>query len=689
MQMAILPFIITAFLSAFLLFQVQPLMGKALLPWFGGTSLVWTTCMMFFQALLLAGYGYAHLLIVHLKPLAQWTVHLLVMLIGILFSSLLPDPGYQPTGAEPPALHLLTILAVHVGAPFFALSSTAPLVQAWFLGRFPKRSPYPLYAVSNVGSLFGVLSYPFLFEPLLPLSTQERLWQAGYVVYFGLFAICGGLYWRFAKQRALPEDQEEAPPLDTDDSDSPRHPYGLWLALSACGSALLLSTTDQISQDVAASPLFWVVPLCLFLITFILCFADESLYRRTLWLSLLPVAILFVGGQLFFGGGWPVWVQLILYASTLFIGCMVCHGELAGLKPAPGQLSRYYFIISLGGVSGGIFVALVAPFIFPDLWEYPLGWLALYSLVLSVRYKEAGFAFFKGRARLFWVAFGAGWLLAAVVFIGDVLFDHREAYVTTRTFFGRVAVFRNRQKRCLYHGRIRHGCQWNDPQRALDATTYYGPDTGISVAFGAYRDIEQPPSIRFGVVGLGIGTAAVFADRDDVVRFFELDSEVLRFANDHFSYLAKAPAAIETVIGDGRLSLEAEQNRGEKQYDILALDAFAGDAVPLHLLTREAFELYFSRLKKDGILVANISNHHVRLESLMLGLARALNKEVVLISGQDDWTRMLYGSSWIIMTANRRVIRAIRENGLNKAWPEAHSEPLLFTDQYSNLLSLF
>jgi hypothetical protein len=689
--MAAISFVTTAFISAFLLFQVQPFIGKALLPWFGGTPLVWTTCMMFFQTLLLLGYAYAHLVITRLRPFSQWLLHLSVMASGFLFAPLLPHQSYAPTGAEQPTLHLIQILVVHAGVPFFALSATAPLVQAWFRGRFRERSPYPLYAVSNAGSLAGVLSYPFVIEPLLPLSTQGDVWRAGYLVYMLSLGTAGFLFWRGNRTRHSREAPENKTPRVEVPTTGSKSPLAAWLILSACGVVLLLATTDQISQDVAATPLFWVVPLCLYLLSFILCFAEAHLYCRQLWLSLLPIAVTATGVQLFMGGGWSVSLQLGVYAVSLFIGCMVAHGELAALKPAAGQLTRYYLVISIGGAAGGVLVAVVAPLLFPDMWEYALGWVVLYSTVIRRRYQEVDLAFLKGRSRLFWLIFGVGWMLSVLIFLGDVIFDHREAHVTTRTFFGRVAVFKNRQKRCLYHGRIRHGCQWNDPAREMDANTYYGPDSGINVAHRIYRRLLFETSvkpIRIGVLGLGVGTAAIFGQKGDHIRFFELDAEVLRFAQTHFSYLSNSPATTDVIIGDGRLSLEKEAAIGMPRYDILTLDAFQGDAIPLHLLTKEAFQLYWKRLKQNGLLVVNISNRHVRLIPLMLGLSKAMKKRILLVEGKSDWYNLFYSNSWIIMTDNQAVLDAVQKEGADTPWPEDLSCPILFTDQYSNLLSL-
>ncbi len=681
--MIIISYVVTSLFGAFLLFQIQPMVGKSLLPWFGGAPLVWTTCMMFFQALLLGGYAYAHLVINRLPRRRQPFVHLVVLAAGIAFGRVLPAPVWAPTGVEQPALHLLLILAANVAVPFFALSATQPLLQSWFHGIYPNRSPYPLYAVSNTGSLLAVMTYPFLFEPLLPLPRQETLWFVAFLAFCGGCALCGIGFWRYRKRTS------SAPPAAVVPAGSPPEAGGrlwAWLGFSACGSALLLTTTDQASQDIAATPLFWVMPLGLYLVSFIICFARDSFYRRGFWLKALPAAVLLLAAERLTDGA-PTF-DLVVYGVTLFIGCMVCHGELARLRPDAGQLTRFYFALSVGGAAGGLFTALIAPLIFPGLWEFALCWVALCSLVLLLSYREGQLAIPTREARLRLAAHSLAWVVAAGILTSDVVVDRRGTEQTFRNFFGRLAVTRNPRKRCLYHGMIQHGCQWRDPALAMEPTTYYGPDSGVGVGTRALRRIRPGAPLRMGVVGLGIGTSAAWGEAGDTVRFYELDPAVVTVAKDRFSYLENAEAKVRIVIGDARISLEREVAAGDAPLDLLVLDAFSGDAIPIHLLTREAFDTYWRRLSPGGILAIHISNQHFNLEPLVLGLSRGAGKAALHLETEEDAARLTYASTWVIVTGNPEAVGAVRALGYDRPWPREHAEPIVFTDQFSNLLSL-
>ncbi len=688
-ESTVLIYVITSFISAVLLFQVEPLIGKSLLPWFGGNPSVWTTCLMFFQAMMLGGYAYAHLVITKLGPRAQVVVHLAVLTAGFAFARVLPTEDWMPTGQEQPLAHLLTVLLVHVGVPFFALSATAPLLQSWFFAKHPGRSPYPLYAVSNAGSLLALLAYPFVVEPLWPLSTQETIWFAGYWVFFAGCAFCSLSNWRGGSGIPL---------VVSNDKDEDRTgnrgagSWWKWVGLSALGSMLLVTTSAQISLDIAALPLFWVAPLGIYLLSFILCFARDELYNSRVWLYVLPLAVLGVAAQLLFGSLMPVAVQLAIYAVTLFIGCMVCHGELARRRPAASRLTGYYLAVSVGGVAGGAFVAVVAPFLFPGMWEYSLGWLGLYTLVLVLLGQEDSLSFQRRRFNLLRVLLGAGWLVAAICFTADLVIDQRGAVTTSRGFFGRLSVSRKRDSQCLYHGSIQHGCQWSDVERAFEPTTYYGAGSGVGVAVEVLRDRDatgQGNPLRIGVAGLGVGTCAAWGEEGDTVRFYEIDPDVARLARSHFTYLRDASAEVEVVVGDARLTLEQEANSGrEPQLDLLVLDAFSSDAIPLHLLTREAFATYWRRIKPRGILAAHISNKHIDLEPLLLGLSAEAGREAMMIHDEDDPASMSYKCTWVLVTGNTDLSEAVRSSGHVDPWPEEYSEPVVFTDQHSNLLEL-
>lgn len=680
-------FIITSLLSAFLLFLVQPMVGKAFLPWFGGASLVWTTCLMFFQLLVLLGYGYAHLVVTRWSAKGQVVVHGAVLVAGAVLAHILPSPDLAPTGETQPTLYLLSLLARHVGFPFFALSATAPLVQSWYYRALPGRSPYPLYAVSNAGSLAALLSYPFVVEPLLPLPGQETAWFVGFIGFAVCCAACGLLQLR-----------QPAPPVGTDASETDEETpvesdagFWTWAAYAACGSVLLLTTTDQLSQDLAASPLFWVMPLSLYLVSFIICFARKPLYQRAFWTIVLLPAMALLAVQRICGAAWPVTVQLLTLGVTLFVGCMVCHGELSRLRPAPGQLTRFYLALSLGGALGGVVVAVAAPLLFPGLWEFGLGWLAVSSLVLVRWYRETRRTFSEPRSNRRLAVLSIAWLLSAVIFVTDVVVDARGATRVYRNFYGRLAVTQTRLKTCLFHGDIQHGCEWRDPERAAEPTTYYGVDSGVGVAVRALRFEKQvlPRALQIGVVGLGVGTSAAWATAGDTIRFYELNPLVVRLAETAFSYLSGTDAAVEIVVGDARLSLAREADEGgHPRFDLLVLDAFSGDAIPLHLLTREAFRVYQRRLSKDGVLAIHVSNQHVRLEPLVLGLATDAGLWVRFIENQNDAENLVYASSWVLVSGNASLLDEIDRKNESAPWPDEHGPPLLFTDRFSNLLEL-
>ncbi|MCP4676978.1 MAG: ferrichrome ABC transporter permease [Deltaproteobacteria bacterium] len=682
-------YVITSFISAVLLFQVEPLIGKSLLPWFGGSPSVWTTCLMFFQAIMLGGYAYAHLAATKLGPRAQVVVHLAVLTAGLAFARVLPTDDWRPMGQESPLVHLLVVLIVHVGVPFFALSATAPLLQSWFFAKHPGRSPYPLYAVSNAGSLLALIGYPLVMEPLWPLRSQETIWFVGYLVFFAGCAFCSISNWR--------GDARAFSVVSKDEAQEKTGPHSAgswwkWVGLSALGSMLLVSTSAQISQDIAALPLFWVVPLGIYLLSFILCFARDELYNSRVWLTVLPLAVLGVAAQLLFGGLMPVTIQLAIYAATLFIGCMVCHGELAHRRPAASRLTSYYLAVSVGGVVGGAFVAVVAPFLFPGMWEYSLGWLGLYTLVLVLLGQEESLSFHLKRFSLIRVLLGAGWLVAAICFSADLVVDQRGAVVTSRGFFGRLSVSRKRDRQCLWSGSIQHGCQWLDVELAFEPTTYFGTESGVGVAVETMRGRDaagQSRPLRIGVVGLGVGTCAAWGEEGDTVRFYEIDPEVVRLARTHFTYLRDASAEVEIVVGDARLTLEQEVTTGrEPLLDLLVLDAFSSDAIPLHLLTREAFAAYWKRIKPGGILAAHISNQHIDFEPLLLGLSAEAGREALLVHAEDDPESMSYRCTWVLVTGNADLAKSIRSGGHADPWPEEYSEPVVFTDQHSNLLRL-
>ncbi len=677
-------FAAASFFGAFLLFVMQPMTAKALLPWFGGTPLVWTVCMMFFQGVLLLGYLYAHLLCTRIPRRAAPALHVFVVGVGAFFTRLLPTPDLAPVGDASPLLGLLHILAVRVGLPFFVLSATSPLVQAWFHRCAAGKSPYRLYAVSNIGSIGAVALYPFVIEPLLPLGAQERLFQIGYWVFSSVLLGAAVLVFRArSDETAL----DVAPHLDDGDREGGR-PWE-WVFLSAAGVMLLLATTEQISRNLAVSSVFWMLPLCLYLLSFVVCFRKESTVLRSVRPFLLPVAAILVGVQLFVGHRFPVPVQWMIYLVTLFIGCLVCHGVLFDARPAAKRLTSFYLFISFGGAIGGIFVGAVAPRVFPLMWEYPLSWAGLAVFLVLRETRASDTAFMPAEKKRALGALSLAALVAVTCLLTDVLVNRRDASVSVRSFFGRLAIYKSSKYMCLYHGVIRHGCQWRDPERRMQPTTYFGPASGIGVSVRALREARKDTAnsgLDIGVVGLGVGTSAAWGRAGDRIRFFEIDEKVKELAERYFTYLAKTEAAVDTVIGDGRLSLEREaEAKNVPKYDLLVIDAFSGDAIPLHLLTEEAFALYRSRIKSSGVLAMHVSNRFLKLAPLVFGLAQKADMQAMLIDTDDVLEDLVYGSTWVVMTDDPRTESLVR--ALARVQPPP-TKTVVFTDRFSNLIDL-
>ena len=678
----------TILLSAFLLFQVQPVIAKIILPWFGGSAAVWTTCLLFFQVVLLLGYLYAHLLARYLKPRVQTRVHVVLLLASVLALRVYPNASWKPSGAGDPALGILGLLAVAVGLPYFLLSSTGPLLQAWCARQFHGAVPYRLYALSNAGSMFALLSYPFLLEPVCTTHQQAAFWSAAYGAFLVL-CVWTAIRAGRASQTAPPEPASETAALNG--KPRPRQ-YAFWLLLPACASVLLLAISNHINQNVAAIPFLWVLPLSLYLLSFILCFDGRGWFRYRRF-PYLPLMAVFVGGMAVALDGLenaPIAFVAGLFALGLFACCMVCHGELTLLKPHPRFLTQFYLTIAAGGALGGLLVGFVAPRLFHSNYELELGmafcavialaaladrpspdWMrhllpGLELLPASLASLLAGFLGFLYRDRLLaavhWAAgrfhweptrnFDAcllllvllwlvgillvlkrgvrlGWVplqgvrpfaveMLALMLIGYLGYEVGHANTgyrkMVRNFYGALKVVDTGSPedldstRGLLHGTINHGEQFMNPARRRLPTTYYSEESGIGIAI---RDKQQSPGgMRVGVIGLGTGTTAAYGRAGDYYRFYEINPQVRAIAETEFTFLADCPCRVETAIGDARLSLERE---APQNFDVLAVDAFSGDSIPVHLLTTEAMQLYSRHLKPDGILAFHISNRYLDL----------------------------------------------------------------------------
>jgi hypothetical protein len=675
---SIAAFGLTILLGAFLLFQVQPLVSKAILPWFGGCPAVWTTCMLFFQTLLFGGYLYAHLLQRWLAPRRQIVVHLLLVVAALAMLPMLPGPAYKPADDSNPTWRILWLLTATVGLPYFALSATSPLVQAWFSGKHPDRSPYRLYALSNAGSLAALLSYPFVFEPALDLQQQSRLWSGAFAVYAGSCAVILPGLWPL-RHRQTPATASGPSTGQVGWLDRAR-----WLALPACASLLLLAATNHICQDVAVVPFLWVMPLSLYLLSFIICFDHERWYIRRLWAAatIFAWAGVVVVDYVRYTHSPGLVLELGLNFAALLFVCMVCHGELARLKPSPRYLTEFYLMIAAGGALGGVLVAVVAPLIFSMYFEWQIGVLA--STVLAF-----GLVILPGRAGRRGITCYA--VLAPLLALGASYafywgFDPMQPLERSRNFFGvvtvkeEVAADSGQRALLLVHGRITHGCQAVDSSKRRWATSYYGEPSGVGQAIGY---LQKSGAIRVGAIGLGVGTVATYARPGDVFRFYEINPEVLRLARQYFTYLADCRGQCEVKLGDARLSLEAEP---PQHFDLLVLDAFSGDAIPTHLLTREAFDVYRRHLAPGGAIAVHISNNYLDLAPVVRRLAEHCGMGSVQICTEGDKGRLQDPSNWMLMTRNDGLLRACPSTPPNSSGNDPQAP--LWTDQYSNLFRI-
>ncbi len=805
---------LTVFLGAFLLFQIQPLMGKSILPWFGGAPAVWSTCLVFFQLALLAGYLYAHALVrgAGPPPRAARVLHCALLLLSLaaflaLFlawgSPILPGPGWKPRDPSHPAGRILLLLATSVGLPYLLLSSTSPLAQAWAARAHPGARVYRLYALSNLASLLALVTYPTLVERLLPLRAQAWLWSATYAAFAATSLACA---WRagdtplvhpFASHR----HPEPFAPLCHPFAPSPCHPersegsalvasidHGpaqdrlregsapvataftahnsplttlFWFSLAAAGSMMLMATTNQMCQEVAAVPFLWVLPLCLYLASFVLCFESDRFYVRALFGPAMLAALLWAAYVLFQGFTVPILTQIAAYSGALFASCMVCHGELARSKPDASRLTSFYLTIAAGGAAGGIFVALVAPLLFRGFWEIHIAFLLAGALAIVALARDRGSWLYRGRPwpalvalaasaaavyyardpelfrsalarrlslRLLFSSSGAllalgagvaalllilrlglltargrpylaGALLAgALAFLGSLLVAEiqsslQSAVSLSRNFYGVLTVERmgvgdrESERLDLRHGRIVHGFQyWNPLKRSLP-TSYYGIESGIGLALEHHPRRAAGP-LRVGVVGLGVGTIASYGRAGDVYRFYDINPDVITLSTGPgrlFTYLADSPARVEIVSGDARLSLERE--RGQPAFDVLAVDAFTSDAIPVHLLTREAVEVYLARLARpDGILALHISNRQLDLEPVVRSVARSLALPICVVD-RNEREGAVWATTWVLLSRDPAVL-ALPDIARACVRREAGPSVRLWTDDYSNLFSV-
>ena len=686
----------TIFLGAFLLFLVQPIAGKFILPWFGGGPSVWTTCMVFFQAALVAGYAAAHGMTRRLSPRRQCAVFLSALVLALAFMPFAPDSSWKPEAGDSPSLRILLLLAVTLGWPFVALAATSPLLQRWHSLLAPGESSYRLFAWSNAGSLGALAVYPFVIEPQLTRSEQSVLWSGLLALFVIGCASIGRRIWladSASLQESTPAGQNE-----TAKSADSRGTPAIWLALSTLGSALLLATTNKICQDVASTPFLWILPLALYLISFIVVFHDPKNYQRIIFVSGFFLGLLCSAAALYARDILVFSLHTWVCGFTLLFGCVSLHGELSRLKPEPARLTSFYLCISIGGALGGILVGVVAPLILDSPYEFQIALLASAALLAVVIRRDPQSRLNHGAYQVNWSWLVATWLVAVLAFQQEAAYTRRDAISVQRNFYGSLMVMEKWKKdpvkhgRVMQHGNIVHGVQHLDSAMRRLPTAYFGETSGGGLAL---RETEDRPDRRIGVIGLGAGTLTAYGSEGDLFRFYEIDPSVIEAARKWFTYMEDSAAKVEVVPGDARLSLEAESPQA---FDLLILDAFSSDAIPTHLLTKEAFELYLSHLKPDGALALHLSNRHLNLPVVVWAAAHELRLETALVEDRpaskqkeseettDAPPKPKLGSStWMIVSPGNGFVERDRIRTNAVGFTVMPGRVRTWTDDYSSL----
>lgn len=686
------PFAITIFLGAFLLFQVQPIIGKYFLPWFGGVSSVWTIALVFFQIFLLLGYLYAFL-ITRLNLKIQAFIHILLLIFSsiILFSlfskwssPIMPGLDWKLKTATVPNIQVFLLLAVSIGFPFFVLSTTSTLLQKWFHNIWPSQSPYFLYSLSNTGSLLGLIVYPFLVEPLFNLKLQGNLWSILFLIYAILFIICSlfasnGKTIISEKQNFL--DQKSSLPI---------------LLLSLVSSLMLVATSSQFTQSLSAVPFIWLIPLIIYLLTFILCFSGKKLFNKILYSYIfLLFSVLIMSSQLP-PILLPFLVGIFFYSGFLFFGFMLIHTELYQLVPHPSKLNYYYLLIAIGSAIGGILAGIIAPIFISVYWEF--FFCIIFTCLLAAKnlleaentrfYHYFIPKYFKSKNQVYF--FFTATLLSLFIFmpIYYAKISGTTVLYTARNFYGALTVVSKKTKNGnlleLLNGKIVHGRQFENRKLRIQPVSYYSKSSGVGLTILNF----PKKNIRLGAVGLGAGILASYGKDGDFFRFYEINPLVISVAKNYFTYTKDSKANIDIVLDDARLALEKEVLKAtEEKYDIIAIDAFSDEAIPIHLLTKEAVDTYLKRLNNpDGVLAIHISNAYIDLVPVIIEFARHYKLEYIFINSKSD--TLSDESQWMLLSYNKQFLEMDFFNKGKKKINSLGKKVNLWTDDYSNLFQI-
>jgi spermidine synthase len=645
---------------------VQPIIAKQILPWFGGSAGVWTTCLVFFQSVLLAGYAYADLT-TRLGPRRQAMLHVLLLAASLACLPIIASTGWKPEGDEQPIARILLLLVVTIGLPYFLLSTTTPLVQLWYWRRFHSAVPYRLFALSNFASLLGLLGFPLLFEPAFDLTRLGWGWS---FLFAGFAVLCGATAWLSVNGHDL--EKVAASTVKR----VPLKDQLQWLALSAMGSVMLLAVTNHITQNISSVPFLWVGPLALYLITFILAFDHPRWYLRPVFIAALLVLVPLMAWYI---PSLDLAVAAPIFLVGMFVACMVCHGELARLRPDPSQLTRFYLMISVGGALGAVLVAIIAPLTLSGYFELGISLVVLAALLVI-------------RMRGIAIVGGALVVITTLVFVVRGAKDYTDGVrVMARDFYGVVRTVDHPNPvpyRSMYHGGIMHGGQLLGDSFRNTPADYFNPSSGYGRVFTSLREMEPRRPLKVGIIGLGAGVVGAWMKPGDTLTFYEISPRVVDIAKREFTFLADTAARTEIVMGDGRLSLEREPPRG---YDVLGIDAFSGDSIPMHLVTREAMAIYVKHLKPDGVIVFQATNRFIDLLPVVKRLAEEFGFEAVNVGdapSETEGPEYWYSSTdQIIVSRNQKLLEwpAIAE-----AADEIEDRPDLpiFTDAHHNLLRI-
>ena len=662
-----IPFAITVLISAFLLFLVQPLIVKAILPWFGGSPGVWTTAVLFFQIVLLAGYSYAHIMIRFLQPRTQMVTHITLLVLAVLLLPIIPSPEWKPDDPEMPILRILLLLTSSVGLQYFMVATTAPLLQAWFSREIPGNAAYRLYALSNVGSIIALASYPFVIEPGFTLIAQQVTWSWMFCLFAVASGYCAFRQWKYSSHgigRDEPAKNHEGSIRSTKGTKF------LWFALSAAGSVMLLAITNHVCLEIAVIPMLWVVPLSLYLLSFAICFDREQWYFRRLFaVAFIAVTILFALAldghsweilsllNLEGGSSAVIKFEIILFISGLFIYCMVCHGELARLKPRTDDLTAYYLSIAAGGAIGGVFVAVLSPMLFKTYLELQLGIVVSCLLVMTAWFRDHRWFLFGGSPRWVWASLSVGFFILTILMARSVERELSLPLMVDRNFYGVVRVvekpgdYEIQRRYELQQAGMVEGRQFLSPSLKNEPVSYFSRQSGIGLLLDSYPENTR---LKVGAIGLGVGTVAAYGRDGDNYRFYDINLKIIELAQNMFSYLEQSKATIDIVPGDARLSLEREM---PQEFDVLILDAFRGDAIPIHLLTSEAFEQYLRHLKPGGALMVHTSNNLLELMPVVWKASEHYELEMAYLFNRSRPDLGIDWSEWYLLTKNETILQ--------------------------------